>query len=88
MASTAKAAEAGAQAATPVESGVVKVPLAPVKKVARMCKSHMGNILTFLEHRHANGPMEGLNNAIQGLIKKRTPAAGNKLTPLTRAWRR
>jgi len=48
----------------------IRSRLDPVKKVARMCKRHLGNILTFFAHRHTNGPMEGLNNAIQGLIKK------------------
>ena len=48
----------------------IRSRLEPVKKVARMCKRHLDNILTFFEHRHTNGPMEGLNNAIQGLIKK------------------
>ena len=48
----------------------IRSRLEPVKKVARMCKRHLGNILTFFQHRHTNGPMEGLNNAIQGLIKK------------------
>ena len=48
----------------------IRSRLAPVKKVARMCKGHLGNLLTFFEHRLTNGPMEGLNNAIQGLIKK------------------
>jgi transposase len=44
--------------------------LEPVKKVARMCKKHLNNILTFFVHRLTNGPIEGLNNKIQGLIKK------------------
>ena len=35
-----------------------------------MCKAHVGNILTFFVHRLTNGPIEGLNNKIQGLIKK------------------
>jgi len=48
----------------------IRSRLEPVKKVARMCKIHLGNILTFFEHRLTNGPIEGLNNAIQGLIKK------------------
>jgi transposase len=48
----------------------IRSRLEPVKKVARMCKRHLSNILTFFEHRHTNGPMEGLNNAVQGLIKK------------------
>lgn len=49
---------------------VIRCRLDPVKKVARTCKRHLSNILTFFEHRHTDGPMEGLNNAIQGLIKK------------------
>jgi transposase len=44
--------------------------LEPVKKVARMCKNRLRNILTYFEHRLTNGPIEGLNNKIQGLIKK------------------
>jgi transposase len=51
-------------------SWAIRSRLAPVKKVARMCKRHLGNLLTFFEHRLTNGPIEGLNNAIQGLIKK------------------
>jgi transposase len=38
--------------------------------MARMCKNHLGNVLTYFVHRLTNGPIEGLNNAIQGLIKK------------------
>lgn len=48
----------------------VRSRLEPVKKVARMCKAHLSNILTFFVHRLTNGPIEGLNNKIQGLIKK------------------
>jgi transposase len=48
----------------------IRSRLGPVKKVARMCKGRLGNILTFFEHRLTNGPIEGLNNKIQGLIKK------------------
>ena len=48
----------------------IRSRLGPVKKVARMCKSRLGNVLTFFVHRLTNGPIEGLNNAIQGLIKK------------------
>jgi transposase len=48
----------------------IRSRLAPVKKVARMCKAHLPNILTFFVHRLTNGPIEGLNNKIQGLIKK------------------
>jgi transposase len=48
----------------------IRSRLEPVKKVARMCKAHLPNILTFFVHRLTNGPIEGLNNKIQGLIKK------------------
>lgn len=48
----------------------IRSRLKPVKKVARMCKRHLHNILTFFTHRLTNGPIEGLNNKIQGLIKK------------------
>jgi len=48
----------------------IRSRLKPVKKVARMCKRHLRNILTFFEHGLTNGPIEGLNNKIQGLIKK------------------
>ena len=48
----------------------IRSRLAPIKKVARMCKAHLRNILTFFVHRLTNGPIEGLNNKIQGLIKK------------------
>ena len=48
----------------------IRSRLEPVKKVARMFKRHLQNILTFFTHRHSNGPLEGLNNRIQGLVKK------------------
>lgn len=48
----------------------IRSRLEPVKKVARMCKARVGNILTFFAHRLTNGPIEGINNKIQGLIKK------------------
>lgn len=48
----------------------IRSRLEPVKKVARMFKRHLANILTYFEHRLSNGPIEGLNNKIQGLIKK------------------
>jgi transposase len=38
--------------------------------VARMCRRHLANILTYFEHHLTNGPIEGLNNRIQGLVKK------------------
>ena len=53
----------------------IRSRLAPVKKVARMLKGHLPNILTWFAHRLTNGPLEGLNNKIQGLIKR---AFGNR----------
>jgi transposase len=51
-------------------SWAIRSRLEPVKQVARMCQRHLPNILTFFKHRLTNGPMEGLNNKVQGLIKK------------------
>lgn len=48
----------------------IRSRLEPVKKVARMFKRHLPNILTYFVHRLSNGPMEGLNNKIQSLVKK------------------
>ena len=39
--------------------------LAPMKKVARMLKSHLANVLTWWEHRITNAVSEGLNSKIQ-----------------------
>ena len=51
-------------------SWAIRSRLEPVKKVARMLKSRLANILTYCKSRLTNGPIEGLNNKIQGLIKK------------------
>jgi transposase len=51
-------------------SWAIRSRLEPVKKVARMLKSRLANILTYCKTRLSNGPLEGLNNKIQGLIKK------------------
>jgi len=48
----------------------VRSRLEPVKKVARMLKRRLANILTYCKSRLSNGPLEGLNNKIQGLVKK------------------
>jgi transposase len=48
----------------------IRSRLEPVKKVARMLKSRLTNILTYCKSRLSNGPLEGLNNRIQGLVKK------------------
>jgi transposase len=51
-------------------SWAIRSRLDPVKKVARMLKSRLANILTYCKSRLSNGPIEGLNNKIQGLVKK------------------
>ena len=51
-------------------SWAIRSRLEPVKKVARMLKSRLANILTYCKSRLTNGPIEGLNNKIQGLTKK------------------
>ena len=48
----------------------IRCRLPAVEKVARMCKRHLGQILNFFDHGISNGPIEGLNSRIQGLIKK------------------
>jgi transposase len=51
-------------------SWAIRSRLAPIKRVARMFKKHLANILTYFATFLTNGPIEGLNNRIQGLIKK------------------
>ena len=51
-------------------SWAIRSRLEPVKKVARMCKKRLRQVLNYFDHRLTNGPIEGLNNKIQGLIKK------------------
>lgn len=43
----------------------VRSGLAPIKKVARMIKAHLPNILTYLRHRITNAATEGINAKIQ-----------------------
>lgn len=45
--------------------------LKPVKKVARMIKVHLPNVMTYFEHRITNAVSEGLNSKIQTV--KKTP---------------
>ena len=45
--------------------------LQPVKKVARMIKVHLANVLTYFDHRITNAVSEGLNSKIQTV--KKTP---------------
>ena len=44
--------------------------LPAVQKVARMFKKHLSLILNYFVHHLTNGPIEGLNNKIQSLVKK------------------
>jgi transposase len=44
--------------------------LEPVKKVARMFKAHLRNILTYFRLRISNGPAEAINSRIQELVQK------------------
>ena len=41
--------------------------LEPVKKVAKMIKARLNNILTWFRHRISNGTAEGFNSRIQSL---------------------
>ncbi len=41
--------------------------LEPVKKVAKMIKRRLGNVLTWFRHRISNGPLEGFNSRIQSI---------------------
>jgi len=41
--------------------------LEPVKKVARMIRKRLNNILTWFRHRISNGPAEGFNSRIQSI---------------------
>ncbi|MFT5497493.1 MAG: transposase, partial [Kiritimatiellia bacterium] len=42
----------------------------PVKKVARMIKERIDQVLTFFVHRHTNAHAESMNSRIQAMIKK------------------
>lgn len=44
--------------------------LAPVKKVARMLKNHLPQVLSYFIHRITNAYSEGMNSIIQALIKR------------------
>jgi len=44
--------------------------LEPVKKVARMIKAHLTQVLNYFIHYVTNGYAEGLNSTIQALIKR------------------
>ena len=44
--------------------------LQPVRKVARMCKRHLENLLTYFAHRSTNASAEAVNSRIQSLINQ------------------
>jgi transposase len=44
--------------------------LEPVKKVARMFKAHLHNILTYFRLRISNAPAEAINSRIQELVQQ------------------
>jgi len=46
-------------------SWAIRSRLAPIKKKARMLKSHLPNILNYFRHQISNGVAEGLNSKIQ-----------------------
>ena len=48
----------------------IRSRLEPIKRVARSFKAHLPNLLTYFTHRLTNAALEGLNNAIAGLVKK------------------
>ncbi|MFT5124129.1 MAG: transposase [Verrucomicrobiales bacterium] len=48
----------------------MKSKLEPVKKVARMIKERIDQVLTFFVHRHTNAHAESMNSRIQAMIKK------------------
>ena len=48
----------------------VRSGLGPMRKVAKMLKRHLEQILTYFVHRLTNAASEGMNNGIAGLIKK------------------
>lgn len=44
--------------------------LEPVKKVARMIKAHLPNVLTYFDHHITSATNEALNGVIKGLMKR------------------
>jgi transposase len=59
--------------------------LEPVRKVARMCRAHIENLLTYFAHRATNASAEAVNSRIQSLISR---ACGyrNPLRLITDIW--
>jgi transposase len=46
-------------------SWAIRSRLEPIKKVARMIKTHLPNVLTYVSHRITNAATEGINAKIQ-----------------------
>lgn len=44
--------------------------LEPIRRVARMLRRHMDQVLSYFIHRITNAYSEGMNSAIQGLVKR------------------
>ena len=63
----------------------LRTSLEPVRKVARMCRAHIENLLTYFAHRATNASAEAVNSRIQNLISK---ACGyrNPLRLITDIW--
>ena len=48
----------------------IRSRLGPVKRVARMLKKHLAQVLAYFRHRLTNAAIEGLNGKIQAIVKK------------------
>ena len=48
----------------------IRSRLGPVKRVARMLKKHLTQVLAYFRHRLTNAAIEGLNGKIQAIVKK------------------
>ena len=48
----------------------LRTALAPVRRVASMCRDHIENLLTYFAHRATNASAEAVNSRIQSLISK------------------
>jgi transposase len=49
--------------------------LKPVVRAARTIQGHLGNVLTYFDHRITNATSEGLNSRIQSIKKTRLVTA-------------
>jgi transposase len=51
----------------------IRSRLEPVKKVGRMLRRHLENVLTYCRHRITTGVAEGLNSKIMTIKRLRNP---------------